>query len=208
MGKDSARFWDRIAKRYAASPVADEAAYEKKLQITQGYFTPESEVLEFGCGTGTTAVRHAPHVKHIRAIDVSERMLEIARGKAAQAGVDNVSFERADIDALAADGPLYDAVLGMSILHLVPDRRAVIGKVFSLLKPGGVFVSSTATLGENMGWIRFIAPPFATLGLIPALDVMTPAELTDDIEAAGFEIACNWQPKKGAAVFVVAIKPS
>jgi ubiquinone/menaquinone biosynthesis C-methylase UbiE len=73
----SARFWDRIAKRYARRPVTDEAAYQKKLQVTREYFNSESEVLEFGCGTGSTAIAHAPHVNHIHAIDISSKMIKI-----------------------------------------------------------------------------------------------------------------------------------
>ena len=37
------------------------------------------EVLEFGCGTGSTALTLAPNVRHIQATDVSPKMLEIAR---------------------------------------------------------------------------------------------------------------------------------
>ena len=68
-----AKFWDRIAERYARTPVADETSYKKKLQITQDYLRPGMEVLEFGCGTGSTALIHAPYVKHIHAIDISSK---------------------------------------------------------------------------------------------------------------------------------------
>jgi ubiquinone/menaquinone biosynthesis C-methylase UbiE len=78
-----ARFWDRLAKRYAKKPVADEATYQRKLQITRDHLSPAMEILEFGCGTGSTAITHAPHVRHLRAIDISSKMLEIAQGKAA-----------------------------------------------------------------------------------------------------------------------------
>lgn len=88
------KFWDRIAQRYSRQPIADEAAYRKKLQKTREYFGPDMEVLEFGCGTGTTAVAHAPYVKHIRAIDVSSNMIEIAFGKAVAAEIANATFER------------------------------------------------------------------------------------------------------------------
>ena len=54
------RFWDRHAKGYAKRPVPDEAAYQRKLKMTQDYLTPDMEVLELGCGTGTTALIHAP----------------------------------------------------------------------------------------------------------------------------------------------------
>jgi len=62
----SVKFWDKIAERYSRQPVADEAAYQKKLQVTREYLKPDMEVLEFGCGTGSTAIAHAPYVKHIR----------------------------------------------------------------------------------------------------------------------------------------------
>jgi len=48
----SARFWDKIAERYSKRPIADEAAYQKKLQVTREYFRPDMEVLEFGGGIG------------------------------------------------------------------------------------------------------------------------------------------------------------
>ena len=67
----SAKFWDKIADQYSKESIADEAAYQKKLQVTQEYLKPHMEVLEFGCGTGSTAIIHAPYVKHIRAIDYS-----------------------------------------------------------------------------------------------------------------------------------------
>jgi len=43
-----AKFWDRIAEKYSRQPIADEAAYRKKLEITQSYFTPKTELLELG----------------------------------------------------------------------------------------------------------------------------------------------------------------
>ena len=56
----SVKFWDKIADKYSKQPIVDEASYQKKLQITQEYFKPDMEVLEFGCGTGSTAIIHAP----------------------------------------------------------------------------------------------------------------------------------------------------
>ena len=63
------------------------------------------EVLEFGCGTGSTALAHAPFVRHILATDISEKMLEIARAKAADGSVHNVTFQQGTLDDLdKADG--------------------------------------------------------------------------------------------------------
>jgi SAM-dependent methyltransferase len=73
------RFWNWNAERYSRQAIADEASYQKKLAITQKYLTPDMRVVEFGCGTGSTAIVHAPEVKTYDAIDVSEKMVEIGR---------------------------------------------------------------------------------------------------------------------------------
>jgi len=200
------RFWDRLADRYSKRPVADEAAYQKKLQITRGYFRPDMEVLEFGCGTGSTAIAHAPHVKHIRAIDISSRMIEIARGKAVAGNVANVTFEQSSIEEIGVPESSLDAVLGLSILHLLDDKEAAIAKVHEMLKPGGIFVTSTACLGDTMKYFKWIAPIGKFLGLMPLVRVFARAELEDSLTGAGLALHHRWQPDKGAAVFIVARK--
>lgn len=202
----SSRFWDRIAARYARQPVADEASYQTKLQVTRSYFRPDMEVLEFGCGTGSTAISHAPHVRHIHAIDISSKMLDIARAKADAAGVTNVTFQRAAIDDFSVPDGTYDVVLGLSILHLVENKEAVIAKVYGMLKPGGVFVTSTACLGDSMKYLKLIAPIGRALGLMPLVRAFTAKELEQSLTDAGFAIDHHWQPGKGKAVFIVAKK--
>ncbi len=133
-----------MADRYSKQPIADEAAYQKKLQVTREYFRPDMEVLELGCGTGSTAIKHAPYVKHILAIDISSKMIEIAQGKADVEKVENVTFEQSTIEELSVSDQTLDAVLGLSILHLLDNKEEIIAKVHKMLKPGGIFVTSTA----------------------------------------------------------------
>ena len=106
-----ARFWDRIAKRYARKPVADQQAYQTKLAKTNSNLRPTDRVLEIGCGTGTTAIHHAPRVTHIRATDISKRMIEIARAKAQAAEITNIDFETTSVDKLCAESNSFDAIL-------------------------------------------------------------------------------------------------
>lgn len=207
-----AEFWNKTAEKYARSPVADQESYEIKLKLTREYFTPDSEVLEFACGTGSTAILHAPFVKHIRAIDVSENMIDIARAKLAPADVDNVSFEFADIDTFEAPPASFDVVMGHSILHLLEDRMAVMRRVHALLKPGGVFVSSTVCLGDGFVF-NLLAPLFPlmrVLGQWPLVRRFTAKRLQADMEAAGFKIVHHWQPGSGRSalksVFLIARK--
>ena len=202
----STKFWDRIAERYSKRPVADEATYQRKLQVTRDYFRPDMEVLEFGCGTGSTAITHAPHVKHIHAIDVSSKMIEIAQGKADAEKVTNVTFEQSTIEELSVPDQTLDAVLALSILHLLENKEAIIAKVHRMLKPGGIFVTSTACLGDTMQYFKLIAPIGKFFGVMPLVKVFTIKELEDSLTNAGFKIDHQWQPGKGKSVFIVAKK--
>ena len=204
----SEKFWDKTAQRYAKSPVADEASYEKKLNETQSYLKPHMHVVEFGCGTGTTAIKHAPYVKHIDAIDISQNMLDIARQKAEAAGVDNITFTKGSLADYGAQDASADAVLGLNVLHLLPDRQATIAEVARILKPGGLFVSSTVCLGKSPLRIMKLAVPLVKLfGLMPDIFIFTESELAGEITQAGFDIERQWHHGKGGiAVFIVARK--
>ena len=123
------RFWNWTAERYSRQAIADEASYQKKLAITQKYLTPDMHVVEFGCGTGSTAVLHAPKVKTYHAIDVAEKMVEIGRGKATEAGLSNLTFTVGTLEEAALPDASCDAILGLNILHLLPDLGGTVATV-------------------------------------------------------------------------------
>jgi len=202
----SSKFWDRHAEKYAEKPIEDEAAYQKKLRITRDHLRPDMQVLEFGCGTGSTAIVHAPYVKHILATDISSKMLEIAEQKAREQQVSNVSFQQATVEDFQAENESFDAILGLSLLHLLENKEAAIAKFRRLLKPGGVFVSNTVCLGDAMGYFKFIAPVGRMLGVFPILRVFKMEELLDSLKAGGFDIDYEWRPNN-RVLFVVARKP-
>ena len=201
-----ARFWNKLADRYSRRPISDEATYEKKLEITRQYFESNMEVLEIGCGTGTTAIAHAPYVKHILATDLAPRMIEIARDKAQDAGIDNVTFEVSSVDALVVPDGSIDAVMAHNLLHLLDDREAAIADIHRLLKPGGVFVSSTACIGDLSPLLRLIVPIGRLLRLFPLVRSFSADDLKRSLDNAGFDIDHEWQPKKNAALFIVCRK--
>lgn len=84
------------------------------------------EVLEFGCGIGSTAIVHAPDVKHIQAIDISSKMIEIAQGEADAKNIENVTFQRSTNHEFSVPDQTFDAVLGFSTLHLLENKGEVI----------------------------------------------------------------------------------
>jgi len=205
--ESSAGFWDKIADKYSKQPIADEASYQRKLEMTQSYLKQDMEVVELGCGTGSTAIIHAPYVKHIRAIDISPRMIEIAQSKASSIGIQNITFETSTIEELKIDQESVDVVLALSILHLVENRDSVVDKIYEMLKPGGIFVSSTICLNDDMKWLKLIAPLGKSIGLMPMVKFFTKSDLESGIKNQGFEIEHSWKPGKRKATFIVSRKP-
>ena len=203
--KSAETFWDKAAARYAKSPIRDEASYQKKLAITREYFQPDWSVLEFGCGTGGTATLHAPYVRDILATDVSKNMLEIAQAKAADADIGNIRFQQGTLDSLPLAPGSFDAVLGLNILHLLKDPDAAIGRVSSLLKPGGIFVSSTVLAADMKLHWRLLIPLMQALGFAPHLSRFGKDDLLNMLARAGFGIEHEWQPDS-LSVFIVARK--
>ena len=77
------------------------------------------------------------------------------------------------------------AVTWLNILHLLDDRDEVVAKVHGMLKPGGLFVTSTACLGDTMKFFKVIAPIGRFFGLLPLVKVFTTRELEDSFTDAG-----------------------
>lgn len=203
--KDSKEFWDKTAEKYIKSPLKDEATYQKKLAITREFLRSDSKVLEFGCGSGATAIFHAPYVKHVIATDISDKMIEAAKRKAVEAGVKNIAFEQGTLDSLNLQNESFDAVLGLNVLHLLEDVDGAITKVNQILKKDGVFVSSTSLIAEINFAFRWLISVMQLIGLAPYVSRITKRELISKLMKSGFAIEREWQTSH-ESVFIVARK--
>lgn len=190
--QQTARFWDKIADGYAKSDIADMAAYEYTLERSASYIGAQDEVLELGCGTGMTAVRLAPHAGHFTGSDVSEGMLTHCRARAAEAGLDNLSFTQAMVGDQTFQGRQFDVVMAHSLLHLLPDLDQRLADIAALVKPGGLLISKTGCLGEGLSpkslAIRAVLPLMRLLGKAPYVNSLSITTLERLVTAAGFEI--------------------
>ena len=207
---DNALFWNRIADKYSRKPVANPEAFERKIAITKTLMRPQHVVLDIGCGTGSLALRLAPSAARVHGLDISSEMIRIANEKARAQQVENVTFHAAPFDeTFGAFSPeSLDGICAYSLLHLVADRARALARIFSLLKKGGFFVSSTVCLGES--WVPYgpILGVMRVLGKAPPVQILTKRTLEQELRAAGFlEID---QPDVGAEqiiAFMVASKP-
>ena len=200
-------FWDARAEGYAKSSVGNEEVYKEKLEATQRYFDADSQVFEFGCGTGSTALHHAPFVQKIVATDISSNMIEIARRKALEANITNVEFQCSALEDFKAVDASFDVVMAHSILHLLEDPEQAIKLSYRLLKPGGVFITSTACLGDSFSHWRILLAVGKFFHKVPYVNVLKRDTLNRYLGDAGFEVALKWNRKKQAA-FIILKKPA
>ncbi len=203
------RFWDRIARKYAASPIEDMAGYERSIEHARRLLKNTDAVFEFGCGTGTTALKLAPSVARYVATDFSPEMIAIAREKATAEGCANLEFAVTAPESAQWPDARFDAALGFNVLHLIQDRAAALRGVHRLLKPGGLFFSKTPQLKAMNPGIRLLVPLMQAVGQAPYVSFLSADDLECDISANGFEIierAKHGSGKKDIRTFFVARK--
>ncbi|UJB20569.1 MULTISPECIES: class I SAM-dependent methyltransferase [Lysobacter] len=182
-----ARFWDRISRKYALEPIADQEAYERTLDRTRGLLKSSDRVLELGCGTGSAALVLAGGVRSYLATDLSAGMIAIAEEKRSAATVASLSFRAATVEELTPAEP-FDAVLGFNYLHLVRDLAGTLRRIHGLLAADGVFISKTPCLGDMNRLFGLLLPAARVLGLAPYTGVLRVVDLPALIGAAGFDI--------------------
>ena len=208
---DKARFWNRIARKYANDPIADLPGYERTLQRVQALLSKEHEVLEIGCGTGTTALRLAPGTRRLVATDVAEQMIAIAGERLANQALPQLHFRLADADAPVAEQGAYDAVLAFNMLHLVTDLPQALSSAINALKPGGLLISKTPCLSEMNPLIPKLALPLMrAIGKAPPVLCFDALQLQAAMTAQGLQILAverHGSRDKDWRVFIVARKP-
>lgn len=210
--QDATVFWDNVSAKYAKAPISNEEAYLFTLNKTRGYLSADDHILEVGCGTGSTALLLAENVREVTATDLSGKMIEIGKSKAAAEGIANINFVQTDVLDSSFNTEPYDAVLAHNMLHLLEDIPAAIVTIAGLLKPDGVFISKTVCKfgsGTPLKWrlMKMILPLMQMVGKAPYVNFMDKGELEGLICSGGFEIVESGNyPKNHMSRYIVARK--
>jgi 2-polyprenyl-3-methyl-5-hydroxy-6-metoxy-1,4-benzoquinol methylase len=184
----SERFWDRMAGSFDKEEARDEQRDLKALEKTQGYLRTSDVVLDYGCATGSKTLRLAASVREMHGIDLSSRMIDLARAKAAEQHAMNVEFWQATLFDGRLKPESYDAILAFNLLHLLDDLHAAAHQINTLLKPGGLFISATICRSQRNRLLRWPLALAGTLHLIPPVRLIETAELDQIISSQGFQL--------------------
>ncbi|MGQ9825906.1 MAG: class I SAM-dependent methyltransferase [Desulfotomaculales bacterium] len=92
--KEAIEFWNKLAPNYGKHTSGrGRERLEKVIGLLEqeGILTPETEVLDVGCGPGTYALPFAERVKSVTALDGAEEMCRILKEKAKETGLENIT---------------------------------------------------------------------------------------------------------------------
>jgi 2-polyprenyl-3-methyl-5-hydroxy-6-metoxy-1,4-benzoquinol methylase len=145
----SEKFWDKQAENYAKQQQNIQLTDNKDFVNTLKYLNINDMVLDYGCGAGIVSNAIADKVKEIHAIDISSKMIEIAKRITSERNIENVNYAQATIFDERYQKESFNVILAFRILHMLEDTQVVMGRINELLKPGGVFISVTTCMGEK-----------------------------------------------------------
>lgn len=146
---------------------------------------PGQRVLDIACGFGGTLRTLARMGCRVRGIDISEVCIARARSINAAAGLsDAIDVAVGDFHTIESGDRAWDAVICQEALIHSPDRPAVFGEVFRILRSGGKFAISDILTAEGAD-ISMVERAFARLGAAAGATVR---DYQDMARGAGFDI--------------------
>ena len=101
-------------------------------------------ILDAGCGGGGMPLSFAEEAGRVVGIDLAPRFTEAGHTLAAEHGLRNLHFARADGQALPFQDASFDMVLSHAVIEHVADAALYMRELARVLKPGGTMYLSTA----------------------------------------------------------------
>jgi arsenite methyltransferase len=148
---------------------------------------PGETVLDLGSGGGIDVLLSARRVGpsgKAYGLDMTEEMLELARGNQRKAGVENAEFLKGEIENIPLPDNSVDVIVSNCVINLSADKSRVLREAFRVLKPGGRFaVSDVVVRGEVPEQIRRSVEMW--IGCVAG--ALEENEYREKLSAAGFQ---------------------
>ena len=180
----------------------DTSNYEKFL--TQAFAgLPKNfngRLLEVPVGTGVLSlpVYQKFNGAEIFCVDLSDKMLDVAKSRASQMNLRGIQFVQGDVSNLPFANNFFDAVLSINGFHVFPNKVAAFSETRRILRDGGTFCGCMYVAGENRRTDLFVekfctrhgffSPPYETLSTLQKKlsELYSRAEVTHVESFAGF----------------------
>ena len=168
------------------NPVRAYVQEKYEFPILMNMITSKSfdSVLEIGCGNGngTKLIKKYFHPLHITAIDLDEKMIQIAQRTIHD---ETTTFQIMDASKLDFPNESFDAIFDFGIIHHIPNWKECIEELRRVLKEGGKLILAEYSLETFSG---FPGKLYRSLLAHPYEQMFTIREFVQHLENAEFEI--------------------
>jgi ubiquinone/menaquinone biosynthesis C-methylase UbiE len=208
--KREKKIWQKSAKYYDKQVKVYDNAYKLTIQNTLKFINQEYSVLDFACGTGIVSIEIAKEAKKVVAVDISDKMIDVAKNKLYQKKLDNLEFKVVDGYNLDYPNNSFNVVLLYNVLHVVQEPQTVLREIKRLLKPDGILLTATDCYAEPTTFgvrLRLSIQKFIhMLGVIPILSYYKKSEIDNLLLKEGFEIIERDILHKNPVNYYIAVK--
>ncbi|NNF54915.1 MAG: metalloregulator ArsR/SmtB family transcription factor [Acidimicrobiales bacterium] len=129
--EEIAKDWDRLRTRH----VQDEVVEAAMLSAVEGQVI--RDFLDIGTGSGRILEIFAPRVSHGLGVDLSHEMLNVARARLDEKGLQNISLRKGDIYHLDLPDGSQDVVVIHHVLHFLDAPQDALAEAARVLRPNG-----------------------------------------------------------------------
>jgi ubiquinone/menaquinone biosynthesis C-methylase UbiE len=158
--------------------------YEMKKLRKMSSIKNVGSVLEIGCGSGNGAILIDKYFspKEIIAIDLDEKMIQVAQKRHKQS---NLIFQVMDGAALNFSDNRFDVIFDFGIIHHIPNWRDCIKELGRVLKPKGELILEELSIesfssGTGKLWQKILRHPYESMYSVK--------EFTEFLSESGLEI--------------------
>lgn len=144
-----------VAANYRTSAV-HAAGADLQQMLVSARISPDSLVLDAGCGAGHTAMAFAPRAREVIAYDLTPSMLEQVEQLADERGVKNVSTQEGDVENLPFEDASFDLVVTRYSSHHWLHPEKALKEFRRVLKPDGQFIVSDIMASDNYAEDTFL----------------------------------------------------
>ena len=128
-------YWEEYAEIHRKSLTENKVIKPAVLRILGD--VEQKQILDIGCGTGTYIVEYAKQGANVMAIDISEKLLEVARKSCK--GL-SIRFREGDILEMKLPKERFDIVTAILVTGHINNLNKFFSRILRLLKPNGLLV--------------------------------------------------------------------
>ena len=193
LGRTSADFWDRRARRFH-STTKDAVAHDPLFHRLQSVVTTQMSVLDVGAGTGRFTLALAPQARHVTAVEPNAAMLGYLRQDAAEQHLTNITLMQSTWQD-ASNGLQADIVICSHVLYPIFAIAPFLAKLYTAIRQICYFYMRATAIDSLIGglWRHFhgderCLPP----AYIHALDVLFEMGIYANVEIVSLPLVLKY----------------